>query len=214
MQTGLRYLVAAVIGYLAGAIPVGYLIGRIRGLDIRSYGSGRTGMSNVWRTLGTWAAAFTVLGDGLKAFLAVLLVRLAFGDPWLEAVTGLGCLVGHNRSAFISLGGGAGVICHLGVMMLIAPDAFLAIAIIGALTIYVTRYTSLASLSASALTVVAMAILVPLGRQPVAHLVYCIVATAYIFYLHLPNIRRLLNRTERKVGQRAERRVRGSSCDE
>ena len=205
MQAGLRYLTAAVIGYLAGAIPVGYIVGRVKGVDVRAYGSGRTGMSNVWRTLGIWPAVFTVLGDGFKAFLAVLLVRLAFGDPWMEAVTGLACLVGHNRSAFIGLEGGAGVICHLGVMMLIAPDAFLVIAITAILIIYFTRYTSLASLSASALTVIAMAILVYLGRQPLAHLAYCIAATALIFYLHRPNIRRLLDGTERKVGQRAER---------
>jgi len=206
METGLRYLAALAIGYLAGAIPVGYLIGRLRGVDIRAYGSGRTGMSNVWRTLGTWAAVLTVLGDGFKAFFAVLLVRLAFGDPWLEATTGLACLAGHNRSAFIGLEGGAGVICHLGVMMVIAPDAFLVIAATAILIIYFTRYTSLASLTASALTVVAMAVLVPLGRQPLAHLVYTIAATAFIFYLHRPNIRRLLNGTERKVGQRADRR--------
>ncbi len=205
VQTGLRYLAAAVIGYLAGAIPVGYLVGRIRGVDVRAYGSGRTGMSNVWRILGIRAAAFTVLGDGLKAFLAVLLVRLAFGDPWMEAVTGLACLVGHNRSAFIGLEGGAGVICHLGVMMLLAPEAFLVIVIIAVLIIYFTRYTSLASLSASALTVVAMAALVLLGRQPLAYLVYCIAAATFIFYLHRPNIRRLLDGTERKVGQRAGR---------
>ena len=206
MYLGLRYLAAVVVGYLAGAIPTGYIVGRIRGLDVRAYGSGRTGMSNVWRTMGMGAAVVTVLGDGLKAFLAVLLVRLVFADPWLEAVTGLAVLAGHNRSAFIGLEGGAGVICHLGVMMIIAPEAFLTVTVVAILTIYFTRYTSLASLLASALTVVAMTILVFLGRQPVAYLVYSVVAAAFIFYLHRPNIRRLLEGTERRVGQQGERR--------
>ena len=89
--------------------------------------------------------------------------------------------------------------------MLLAPDAFLVIAIIAVLIIYFTRYTSLASLSASALMVVAMAALVLLGRQPLAYLVYCVAATTFIFYLHRPNIRRLLDGTERKVGQRVGR---------
>ena len=115
----MQYILVTLIGYLLGAIPVGYLVGKTQGIDVRQYGSGRTGGTNVLRSVGLGAAFFTILGDGLKVMIAVLAARAIMSTPLAEVLAGLGAVGGHNWSFFISFRGGAGAITALGALLLL-----------------------------------------------------------------------------------------------
>ena len=104
-------IVAAVVGYLIGAIPTGLIVGRVyKNVDITRVGSQRTGATNVLRTLGPGAAAIVFLGDGLKGVLAVVIANaLTNGDALAASLAALGAIVGHSYSIFIGFRGGRGV---------------------------------------------------------------------------------------------------------
>ncbi|OQY18009.1 MAG: hypothetical protein B6I34_11375 [Anaerolineaceae bacterium 4572_32.1] len=104
-------------GYLLGSIPCAYLLARaVRGIDLRRYGSGNVGGSNVGVWLGTWATVVAGLGDVLKAVLAVwLALRLGFGLP-VALATGLAAVVGHSWSLYLGFSGGRGLAAWLGTL--------------------------------------------------------------------------------------------------
>ena len=138
--------VAAVVGYLLGSIPTGMIVARVYGnVDLTAHGSGRTGATNVLRTLGRGAAAIAFAGDFLKGMLAVLLVRVAFGDNslWLELIAAIAAVIGHSYSVFIGFKGGRGVVTGMGATMVVAPVLMLIALAIGVLLVAITRYVSL-----------------------------------------------------------------------
>ena len=102
-MSALMVVAAAVIGYLFGSIPVGYLVVRITsGVDVRTVGSGRTGGTNAMRAGGLGAGVMTAVGDMLKGLAAVAIMRLLSGGvPEIEAIAGLGAVAGHNWSLFM-----------------------------------------------------------------------------------------------------------------
>ena len=111
-----QWIVALLVSYLMGSIPVGILVVRwARGIDVRRVGSGRTGGTNVLRAAGWKAAVFTGLGDASKATLAVLVARWLHGPSLLLALAGAAAVVGHNYSLFLGFRGGAGTGASIGV---------------------------------------------------------------------------------------------------
>ena len=102
------YAATTAVGYLLGAMPIGYLIGKARGVNVLQHGSGRTGGTNVMRAAGLWAAVLTVLGDGVKGLLAVGIAMLLVGTPAAKVLSGLAAIIGHNWSVFLGWRGGAG----------------------------------------------------------------------------------------------------------
>ena len=109
------------VSYLLGSIPFGFLLGKIKGIDVRKYGSGNIGTSNVARTLGKEAAILTLLGDGLKGLIAVLLARIALGGELLwVAAAGVAVVVGHCWTVFLKFKGGKGVTTTYGAFLGIA----------------------------------------------------------------------------------------------
>jgi glycerol-3-phosphate acyltransferase PlsY len=200
-----RFVLAALVAYLCGSIPSGVLIGKLVGnIDPRTRGSGKTGATNILRTLGPGAAAVVGLIDVAKGVAAVLLARyLVFpGQPWAETVAGFAALLGHNYSVFIRFTGGRGVATGGGVALAMQPLAVLAGVVGLVIPIAITRYVSLGSIIATATCAVADAVLVALGRDNYAHLVFLAVGAAFIIYSHRDNITRLMSGTERKLGDR------------
>ena len=183
-------------GYLLGSIPFGVIFTRFAGLgDVRAIGSGNIGATNVLRTGRKGLAAATLLGDALKGTAAVLLAS-RFGDD-AALVAGLGAFLGHLFPAWLGFKGGKGVATFIGVLLALSPLAVLAFAALWLGLAFALRYSSLAALVASAAT---PALLWALG-QPRTALLFLVLA-ALLWWKHAPNIRRLLDGTEGRIGQK------------
>ncbi|TAK23271.1 MAG: glycerol-3-phosphate 1-O-acyltransferase [Chloroflexota bacterium] len=200
--------ISVVTGYLLGSIPSGLLIGRwIRGVDVRTVGSGRTGATNVMRSLGAKGFATTFAADAGKAILAILvasLPQLNGADPiFAQCLAGLAAIVGHNWSIYIRFGGGRGVACSFGAMAILYWPGALAGLIAAAILIGLTRYVSLGSIvgtvGGATLAVVAYAV----GSTPIAIALFGAVTAILVVAQHRDNIQRLLAGTERKIGERS-----------
>jgi len=217
-----KFIAVIIIGYLLGSIPFGLLLARRHAkVDVRQYGSGKIGATNVLRVAGKKAAALVVALDVLKGALAVLFAGLIFrgeylvvvgsGLWWLlrsaQVVAALAAIAGHNWSVFLKFQGGRGVATFFGGLVALCPVA----AIFGGEVIVIgaglTRYVSLGSLAG---TVGSYAVLVPLtimNSFPIEYLFYTLVGVIIIFVMHRDNIARLLSGNERKLGEKAERRA-------
>ena len=188
------YMAALAFGYLLGSIPFGLLLTRIAGTaDIRSIGSGNIGATNVLRTGRKGLAAATLICDILKGTAAVLLVY-ALTRRELSLVAGLGAFLGHLFPVWLRFKGGKGIATYIGVLLAAAWPAMLAFAGVWLLTAFVTRYSSLSALLASALTPV---LLWGLGLRPEA--VLFAVMTFLTWIMHRGNIARLLSGEEGKI---------------
>lgn len=206
-MTALSYFVAIAIGYLLGSFPSGYIVGRLRGTDVRQWGSGRIGGTNVLRSVGPWAAILAVLSDIGKGVVAVHVARALTGSPSAEVLAGLAAILGHDFSIFLKFGGGRGVATTMGALgALYVPAVPIILALIGLLVVAVSRYASLGSLTIATLTPLTMLYLVLFADKPIWYLVYGLAAGVLIVVLHKGNIQRLLAGTERKIGEKGERR--------
>lgn len=190
----MKWVLMAAIGYLMGSVSFGILISRqTANLDIRTVGSGGTGMTNVLRTLGKRMAAWVFAGDCLKGFVPALL-GLYLGGEALGAVGGLAAVVGHSYPLYFGFKGGRGVATACGVMLALSPMvAVLALAVFWVVFL-IGRWVSLASIVGAVCAVVLAAV----TRRPVSILIMTAVCAVIIVYRHIPNIKRLLNGTEPK----------------
>ncbi|UCC61702.1 MAG: glycerol-3-phosphate acyltransferase [Anaerolineae bacterium] len=195
----LHYIAATVIGYLLGAMPIGYLIGKLYGVDMLQYGSGRTGGTNVMRAAGPWAAALTVLGDGFKGLLAVGTAALLVGTPAAKALAGLATIIGHNWSVFLGWRGGAGSVASLGVITGLYYPATIGLAVLGIITLLLSRMASMASLSMAAAAPLIFVGLAIWGHAPWDYAIYGLLAGVVTTIALLPNIHRILSGTERRL---------------
>ena len=207
-MTVLSYLAAIAIGYLLGSFPSGYVVGRLRGIDVRQWGSGSLGGTNVLRSAGPWAAILAVLGDVSKGVLAIFVARALVGSPPAEVLAGLAVILGHDFSIFLTFNGGRGVATTLGVLGALYLPTSLILALLGLAVIAVWRYASLASLTIATVMPLVMLYLVLFAGKPVWYLFYGLTAGTLIVVLHKGNIQRLLAGTERKIGEKGERRER------
>ena len=138
------------LGYVAGSIPCGlWLVQAFHGIDIRKYGSGNIGTTNVFRTVGPKTAAIVLIGDMLKGILALYIMSRFTADPFIIAVTALGALLGHNYSLFLGFKGGKGVATGLGLFLYMLPLGAAAGLAVWLLIVLVTRYVSLGSIVAA-----------------------------------------------------------------
>ena len=200
-------LLAALLGYALGAIPFGLVIGRLlRGIDLRDYGSHRTGATNALRTLGLRAAAAVFVLDVLKGVVAVLLARLLFsGDPlveWAAAVAGFTAIVGHNWSVFIGFTGGRGVATSTGALAAMSPWSVVILAPIVIGIMWRTRYVSLGSITGGLLAPVVTAVLWLFDLASVPAIVYALASGLLVTAAHADNIARLRAGTERRIGHK------------
>jgi glycerol-3-phosphate acyltransferase PlsY len=212
-----QYVVVAVVAYLMGAIPNGWLVGKLRqGIDIRDYGSGATGTANVLRTLGLRPALLVLLADILKVYVTVLVIWYIF-EPYegantahnLQAVAGVAAIVGHDWPVYLGFRGGKGVAATYGAFaaMLFFPlsvPGLLAAAVAIVLTF---RYMSLMSVTTVLMGGATFLGLALAGIVPYAFAIFGGVASALVLFRHRGNIQRLLAGTEPKIGQGGQRRL-------
>ncbi|MCD6290104.1 MAG: glycerol-3-phosphate acyltransferase [Anaerolineae bacterium] len=198
----LPVLASALVGYLLGSVPVGYVVGRVHGTDIRQHGSGRTGGTNVWRALGLGPAIVTVLGDALKGAVAVLLARYVLHTgEYGAALAGAMAVVGHNWSIFLGLRGGAGGMTAASALLALNPIAGLFTAPLAILGLYLSRFASVGTLTIGLGGLIILLLMreVAPWLTPIAHPVFASITAAAIVVALMPNIRRLLHGDERRI---------------
>lgn len=212
-----KIVLAIILGYLIGSIPFGVIIGRkFAGIDVRNYGSGKMGATNVLRTAGRKAAILVGVLDMAKGVLAVIFAGLIVGnDFWIIGNFGLGMLVsqvcaalaavaGHSWPVFLKFRGGRGVATYFGGLVALCPAAALFGGEVLILGIGLTRFVSFGSIAG---VVGCYAILIPLtllnGFSYVV-LLYALVGAIVIIVMHRDNIVRLFKGKERKFGEKAE----------
>jgi glycerol-3-phosphate acyltransferase PlsY len=199
----IEYLVMVPIAYMVGSIPFGLLAGKlVAKVDIRDYGSGKIGMTNVLRTAGVTAAAVVLLLDMGKAVSVVVAARLLFDTTGVEAAAALAVIIGHNWPVFIGFRGGRGTASGWGGLLILSPIAGLIATVVGVSLVGVTRYMSLGSITAAALGSAVLVVLAMIGQEPLVYSWYGIIGGTLIVVRHRDNIQRLLNGTERKIGQK------------
>lgn len=204
------YLVGAIVAYLLGSINFAIIITRLFGKgDIRDFGSGNAGMTNVLRTVGKTAASITLLGDFLKGFIAVFLMRLFLmlvgisGSYFGDYIAIYAALLGHIFPIFYGFRGGKGILVSFGAAMVLSPIAGL-ISLAGFLIVtLISRYISLGSLVAAVLfpTGIALCNLLffPGEVGGITEVLLSIPIGGMIIFMHRSNIVRLLNHTENKL---------------
>ena len=195
----MNYLLTAggfLLGYVFGSIPCGlWLVQAFHGIDIRKYGSGNIGTTNVFRTVGPKTAAAVLAGDMLKGILVLHIISKFSANPVIVAVTALGALLGHNYSLFLGFKGGKGVATGLGLFLYMLPWGAAAGLCVWIIIVMITRYVSLGSVIAAIVAASAGWYL----NYPAPFAVFGTLACLFVIIRHKDNIRRLLNGTESKI---------------
>lgn len=200
----LIYLVIVVVAYLLGNISTSYVVGKKMGnVDIRTQGSGNPGSTNVLRTLGKKAGAVAFGGDVLKGIVAVSFARILAYYTHTDELTCaylavVAVVSGHNWPVIFGFKGGKGVATSLGSMLAINPVAALSCFAVFIVIVAVTKYVSLGSV----LSIVISPIVVYLMYHEVKGLLVALFLALSVTYTHRANIKRLLNGTERRIGEK------------
>ena len=218
MILAIKLVIIAIVAYLLGSIPFGLIFGRaIAHVDIRKFGSGNIGATNVLRTLGWKAGIPTLIMDLAKAALAVLAGMLIMGNEPLvmygldvhvqaaQALAALMAVVGHNWSIYLKFKGGKGVATFIGGLLVINPLIALAGAVIGIGIALATRYVSLGSILGSLAVLLIVSGLTALALIAPVYIIYILTAVAIIVYQHRANIQRLQAGKELKLGDKGAR---------
>ena len=198
MTTYAPYALVFLGSYLAGAIPFGYLLYRLRtGRDIRGEGSGNIGATNVARRAGAALGVLTLVLDFLKGLVAVVVTRrLTNDDPWAIALACVAAMVGHIFTVFLRFRGGKGVATAVGVFVAVAPRAVLIAVVVFAVVLAVFRYVSLGSIIGVALFPFLTLIIDPVPWQVTAG---AFAGALLVIARHSANIQRLLQHTEPRL---------------
>ena len=206
-MTALEYIGVIILCYLIGAIPFGVIVGKLtQGIDVRQYGSGSMGMTNVLRTVGARAGAIVFAADIGKGAGAAALAGFLLTSPaceWGQIAGGAAAVVGHCWPIYVGFQGGRGITTGFGAILLMAwPVALFSLAAFS-LIVTLLRYVSLGSMVASLTVLVALIPLVAVDEEPFAYLAFGLVAVPIIIFRHRGNIQRLLAGREPKIGERA-----------
>ena len=199
MNEYVAWAITLALAYLIGSTPSGVIVTRLwRGVDIRSYGSGSTGTTNVLRTLGPKAAVLVFVLDVAKGAAAVAVARLLDVPHLAVALAGALVVVGHMWPVFARFRGGKGVATGLGVLLFlwwpIGISSFL-----GAVIASATRFVSVGSLVGATTGVTFLAVLIVRGDVEVEYLAFSVPVCVLIYIRHAENIGRLIKGTERRL---------------
>lgn len=211
-------IICLIIGYACGLFQTGYLYGKMKHVDVREFGSGNAGTTNTMRVLGKKAGVITYLGDSLKAVAAGVITNLIYGGSCQNMIlvlllyTGLGVVLGHNFPFYMGFKGGKGIAASSGVLIALFDWKLIVLAFLTFVIVTtISKYVSLGSLCMMAGFFIELVIFGQLGMVHNLHpdnrmeaYIIGFILSALAFYRHRANIGRLLNGTERKIGQKKE----------
>ena len=205
-------IIFVVLAYLVGSISFGLLIGKlIKGIDIRNFGSGSTGATNVARVCGPiWGIIALILDMGKAAIPVALTVYILETPDWSHSLTGLSAIAGHIWPLFTNFKGGKGIASGWAALIVLSPWAGVAATLAAAPVIGITRYVSLGSIVGSVvggLSITVLAILNNLETEgvpniPFLYSAYGLIGGAITVLLHKDNVKRLIKGNESKLGQK------------
>ena len=189
-----------IASYVLGSVPFGLLIVKSwKGIDIRKFGSGNIGATNVLRTAGKGPAAVVFVADVLKGLIPVMVARRLFPDtPWMAVSAGLLAMIGHTLSIFLGFRGGKGVATGLGIFVGLEPRAAGIAFGIWLVVLGLTKYVSLASMIGA----VSIPVLMFAFGMPAAYKAFGVFAAAFVLLKHRSNITRLLQGKESRIGEK------------
>jgi len=199
----LTNILVIIAGYFIGAVPFGYIAGKMRGIDIRKEGSGNIGSTNVARVLGKKTGRIVQVLDIVKGIAPVLIAYIIFPDQnemWVRVAAGCAVIAGHNWTIFLGFKGGKGVNTSLGVALALMPVPALLCFAIWAVVVKIWKYISLGSIIASAAFPFFVFFLKWPVSNPMIAKILSIVVAFFIIIRHRSNIKRLFNGTEPKIG--------------
>ena len=209
MSLATEIILCIVSGYLIGTFSTSYIIGKTNHLDIRDYGSGNAGTTNAFRVMGKKAGIITFIGDFLKAFIPLMIMKyvLLRGTDeccLLMLIFGIMCVIGHNYPVWLHFKGGKGIAATGGVFVAFDPWILIPGAIIFGGVIYLSKYVSLGSICVSIL----FPIWVILTKSADPYYGWLIAITflftASALFRHRSNIVRLANGTENRIGEHVD----------
>ena len=201
------WVVGLAVGYLLGSIPTGLWLGRWRGgVDIRASGSGRTGATNTFRSLGVRWSVFVLLLDGLKGAVPILIVMAVWDSPTGDVLAGLAAIVGHQFPLYAGFQGGRGAATAMGASLAIVPMGVVFALATALPVLAASRVMSLSVLLGATAAGLAIALLAWFSDTPNAYAGFAAGAWALVVWGHRDNIERILNGTERVLT-----RTRGAS---
>ncbi|BEP29715.1 glycerol-3-phosphate 1-O-acyltransferase PlsY [Helicovermis profundi] len=191
----IKYFILIVLGYLLGSIPFSYLTSKYIGkIDIRKHGSGNSGTTNVFRTLGKKAAFIAFIGDFSKGLIATIIGGFIFGTNG-AFLCGLSSVIGHCYPFTLNFKGGKGVATSAGVIFAISPIIGFILLFFQIIIIATTKYMSLAS----SLSAILFPFLGILFNKSITFIIYSIIFSLFVLYKHRANISRLLSGKENKL---------------
>lgn len=174
--------------YLIGSIPTGLILGKlIWKKDLRQFGSHNIGATNAWRVLGRKAGILVFILDFIKGQLGVLLGGCLIGVPGAMVAGGLLAMLGHMFPIFLGFKGGKGVATGLGVIAALMPKVTAIVVVVWLVLFLLTRYVSVASITAAALA----PILAAFFNEPTIYFLFVLIAAIFIVFRHRENIKRL-----------------------
>jgi len=190
-----KWVVCIVVGYLLGCFSTSVIVSKLMGKDIRQYGSGNAGSTNMLRTFGYGLGFATLLGDILKSVLATLLGMLLLGDAG-ACVGGIASILGHDFPVFLKFKGGKGVASSCGVLFIIEPVIAAVVFFLALVSIALTRIVSINSILGAVAMFVGVLIFNPGNTW---HIVTTLILALLVIVRHHENISRLLKGTENKL---------------
>lgn len=196
----MRYILCFLIGYVLGTVNYAYIIGRIKGFDIRTKGSTNAGASNATVTMGWKIGVIVGLCDILKAFVSVIIVKFIF--PELEfagVIAGVSCILGHIFPFYLNFRGGKGFASYLGMILALDWRFFLIIGVSIIIITVVTDYIALATLT----TVVVYPLYLIFTRIEIIVLLIVTVASIVMIFKHISNIKKIISGQE--IGLRSSK---------
>lgn len=193
-----KIILCLVLGYLIGSLNFAIIYSKLKKDDIRNHGSGNAGATNVLRTYGKLPAAIVFLLDISKGVIAILLVRSVFDGMIFDCAAALGAVLGHNFPVYYKFAGGKGVSTSLAVLLTLHyPTALVAMATF-IVVVLISKIVSLSSILASVFAMIFAFIVFKID----VFSVFCLIIGVLCIFRHRSNIKRLIEGTENKLGQK------------
>jgi len=195
----MEYLISFLIGFFSGAIPFGFIISKLKGIDIRKHGSGNIGFSNVFRTVGKIEGISVLFLDIAKGFLPVLLFIRYYGYHY-GIIAGIAAMLGHMFTPVLKFKGGKGVATGLGIFIGLSPLSALFTFIVWLIVVVISRYISLGSLTAAIALPLFIYFSRFIGRDEynIFLLIFTIFVCLLVIIMHRSNIKRLVKGKENR----------------